>query len=276
MVFLQARTRGQIAKTVNQQKFDQPRWFPRSSAASKKVVYDDDIYGTAGDDDYDEEDEDDDTEIERKGVKLMATLIQSRLNEVNNDSDSGKNNDKQQKTELSGTALRNAQLAQGRFIDLTCTAEGERILEELFERDEAASEKDERVVQAAVMALQSICILGTQVGVKGSPKQLQRMIAHLDSRGDQEKFLLRDLETWDTDSVRRLKYRLDRTPALQVFSELQWRQSTQGASELLVAIGAWGKHEDLPLLRSGFSVRFSEKELEAAEKVSFVSLCRGW
>lgn len=271
---LLARTRGKIANDVSQQKFSQPQWFPRESIASKKkVVYDDDIYGAADDDD--DEDEVVDDYVERRGVKLLASIIEKRLEYIKthpvtapSDEPIENGGESIEKAELSGIALRNAQLAEGRFIDLACTAQGERVLERLFETKAAATEEDEKVVQAAVMALQSILILGTQVGVKGSPAQLQRMIAHLDSRGDQAMYLLQDLENWDTDSVRRLKYKLDRTPAIQVFSQLKWRQSTQGASEILVALGAWSKHEDLALLRSGFSVRFSAKELNAAEKAS--------
>lgn len=245
------------------------------------MVYDDDIFGAISDDD-DDGDEEEDDKMEERGVKLLASLIRTRLEEASNTPDdsamgiAGDSDDHSQHdtkhTDLSGTALRNKKLAHNRFMDLTGTAKGERVLEELFQQEAATSEPDQQVVQAAIMALQSVLILGTQVGVKGSPKQLQRMIAHLDSRGDQEAFLLRDLETWDTDSVRRLKYRLDRAPALQVLSELLWRQSTQGASELLVGMGAWGKHEDLPLLRSGFSIRFGDEQLEAAEEVSLTLL----
>ena len=271
-----ARTTGKNAKTVQQyqqQTSLPPKWFPRKSSPTKKVVYDDDIFGTASD--YDEKNDDDDNnddDIEKKGVELSTKLIQSRLDRDANNSQSPSQVLEEEAsliTDGAAAALRkrNAQLAQGRFIDLACTEQGERVLEQLFTMEPATTERDERVVQAAIMALQSICILGTQVGVKGSPQQLQRMIAHLDSRGDQEAFRLRDLDTWDTDSVRRLKYRLDRMPALQVLAELKWRQTTQGASDLLIALGAWGKHEDLPLLRSGFSIRFREEEMQAAEEV---------
>ena len=171
-------------------------------------MYDDDIFGAMEGDDDDEEEEEDDR-IEERGVKLLATLIQNRLDEVKNDADNSSkvgmvadddaiNGDlehlEQQATSLSEASLRNARLARDRFMDLTCTAKGERVLEDLFQQETATSETDEQVVQAAIMALQSVLILGTQVGVKGSPQQLQRMIAHLDSRGNQESFLLRDLD----------------------------------------------------------------------------------
>ena len=35
-----------------------------------------------------------------------------------------------------------------------------------------------------------------------------------------------------------------------------------------MAIGVWEKHEDLALLRSGFSLRFNEQELQAVDNVS--------
>ncbi|CAB9502642.1 Ribonuclease II, chloroplastic/mitochondrial [Seminavis robusta] len=249
--------------TTTQQLFsvtDENKWFPRTNAP--KIVYDDDIYG-ALDDDKEAEDDDD---IEVRAVKIMARILHQRLEDIQNGTTTSNNHSDDNINANDNN--KNAQYAKGRFIDLTCTAEGEQILENLFRTKIAAAERDPKVIQAAVMALQSILILGTQVGVKGSPVQLQRMVAHLDSRGNQQKFLLRDLETWDTDSVRRLKHQVKRGSGLQVLAEMKWKRTTQGAFELLVAIGAWGKHEDLALLRSGFSLRFNDQELQAAENAA--------
>ena len=255
IVYLSARNRA--AKQQNQL---QESWFPRPSTT---VVDEEDIYGaTSGSDD------DDLLELESKSLNLMATLIRERLQQKSSEGDTTKPQSTHHHHKGDKLAIRNAQLAKGRFMDLTCTGEGERALEELFTLEAAATEPDKEVIQGAVIALQSLLIFGTQVGLKGSPAQLQRMVAHLDSRGDQEKFVMRDLETWDVDSVRRLKYKLEQAPAVQLLSEVQWKRSSQGAFDLLVAIGAWQKHEDLPLLRSGFSIRFTEEELEAADIVS--------
>jgi hypothetical protein len=237
---------------------DEQRWFPRAP----KVVYDDDIYGAAEDEEKDDNDHNNDN-IEARAVKLLVRLLQQRLGAVKS---SASINETATSNPAMATDNPHASLVKGRFIDLTCTEEGERILESLFHT--VTKDDDPQVIQAAVMAMQSILVLGTQVGVKGSPVQLQQMVAHLDSRGDQQQFLLRDLETWDTSSVRRLKYQQNREPGSQVLSALTWKRNTQGAFDLLVAIGAWGKHEDLALLRSGFSLRFNDKELQSVHDVS--------
>jgi hypothetical protein len=262
LVLLSARNR-LVASTASTQQVtlsanDETTWYPRAS----KVVYDDDIYGATEDE---ENDGNHNVKIEERGVKLLAKLLQERLEVVKSASSI---NTTTTVNATIATDNRHAHLVKGRFIDLTCTEEGERILEALFLTPSTTEEDDPHVIQAAVMAMQSILVLGTQVGVKGSPVQLQQMVAHLDSRGDQQRFLLSDLETWDTSSVRRLKYQQAREPGSQALTELHWKRNTQGAFDLLVAIGAWGKHEDLALLRSGFSVRFNDKELLAVTEVS--------
>jgi len=83
--------------------------------------------------------------------------------------------------------------------------------------------------------------------------------------------LERDVKIWDCDSIRRLKYRLDRTPALQLLAELHVRRTPLGAFNLLVALGVWKKHEDLALLRSGFPLRFTNDEWQAARQVQLDS-----
>lgn len=190
-------------------------------------------------------------DLEGEAVKLAADLICNRLQSK---AVSG------EKTNCTVPAI-----VKGRFIDLTCEEAGEEALESLFDTERVVGQSAE-VLLATVMVIQSLCIMGTCVGLKGPPEQLKRLVAHLDARND-PTLLSRDLAHWDSDSVRRLKYRMDRVPALQLLTELKWKRAPQGAYDLLVRIGAWGKHEDLALLRSGFPLRFTEAELRAADNV---------
>ena len=157
-------------------------------------------------------------------------------------------------------------MIKNRFMDLACTDDGEAVLESLFDDDIVNGVEDD-VLRASVMVIQSLCVFGTQVGVKGTPEQLRKMVAHLDERRD-PSLLERDVLVWDADSVRRLKHRLDREPAVQLLAELQWKRTTQGAFDLLCEVGAWDTHEDLALLRSGFPLRFSDAERAAAATAS--------
>jgi exoribonuclease-2 len=47
---------------------------------------------------------------------------------------------------------------------------------------------------------------------------------------------------------------------------LKRKRTNQGAFDLLVQIGAWKKHEDIALLRSGFPTRFTSEELAASKE----------
>jgi len=117
--------------------------------------------------------------------------------------------------------------------------------------------------------------MGTQVGVKGSQKQLQNMVAHLWRRDDNLYFeddCERDVLVWDFDSIRRLKHRVDITAGTQLLAELKKKRSSQGAFDLLVELGAWEPHEDLPLLRSGFPIHFTKDEEDAAEEAISTAL----
>jgi len=104
-----------------------------------------------------------------------------------------------------------------------------------------------------------------KVGVKGAPQQLLRLKAHLQSgTSSSSQRKSDDLESWNRDSIRRLKYNVDRAPAMALLSELHWKKTPQGVFDLLVQLGAWDDHEDLALLRSGFPIRFTEEEEQAA------------
>jgi hypothetical protein len=191
-------------------------------------------------------------------LKLMASLIRKRLEDVKNDCHTS--------TQASPETTNKAyEMARGKFVDLTCSRDGERILEQLFINEETSKEND-KVVRGAVVALHSLLIFGMQLGVKGTPEQLQRSVSHLiETRDAMEAD--RDLEQWDAASSRRLKYHSDRVAGVQLLAELHWKRMPQGAFDLLLKMGAWGKHEDLPLLRSGFSLRFSHDEEIAAREV---------
>jgi len=69
---------------------------------------------------------------------------------------------------------------------------------------------------------------------------------------------------WNSESIRRFKYNVDRAPALALVSELLWKKTPQSVFDLLVLLGAWEKHEDLALLRSGFPIRFTDEEEQTA------------
>ena len=140
--------------------------------------------------------------------------------------------------------------------------------QEASEAAAATGFAEEDAIRAAVLVVQSMCVTGTQVGVKGPPQQLRRAKAHLmvddaDSGSSKNKKST-DLEEWNNDSIRRLKYNLDRTPALQLMAELLFKRTPLGVFDLLVQLGAWDKHEDLALLRSGFPIRFTAAEEQAA------------
>jgi hypothetical protein len=200
--------------------------------------------------------------VEVQSILLMARLVSARLQKDRHSLDST------EASSSTNSSNRACAMAKGRFVDLCCTIEGEKILEALFE-DEEASKEEARVVRGAVISLQSLAILGTQFGVKAALEQVQQSVSHLVKPSDEIE-AANDYTAWDASSTRRLKYENIRTPGLQLLAELQRKRSAQGAYELLVKLCAWQKHEDLALLRSGFSMRFSSAEIMAAEKVSAI------
>lgn len=264
-------------------------WYPRTISNDSDEGDDDDIYGSFrrnGDADEDGGDGDAEASVEVRAVKLAASLVRRRLYGDMEEEDEEKENREGSSNshgmssssggadskciDRSGGEFAVPEQARGRFMDLACDVAGERALESLFCcADAVGANDDDDALRGAVMAIQSLCAMGTCVGLKGPPEVLKRMVSHLDPRGGDPALARRDLlEVWDGDSVRRLKYRLDRAPALQLLSELKWKRTPQGAYDLLVALGAWKKHEDLALLRSGFPLRFAESELAAARRVA--------
>ena len=216
-------------------------WFPKTQ------LLEDDIF--AKDERYDA--------IEQNSLTLMASIIQNKLNELKWKQDSV-----EESPSVSPSLVHNSTaytIAKGRFLDLTCTHEGEKILEQLFQSEEAAQIQDRDIIHGAIIALQSLCIAATQVGIKGTPEQLQRMVSHL-----RVPKAIVDVTVWNEESIRRLKYEVDQTAGTQLLATLKWKRSSQGALELLVALGAWSKHEDISILRSGFPIRFTDEQLAIA------------
>lgn len=172
-------------------------------------------------------------DIEEQSLQLAADLVRQQLEEPT--------------TTLSND---DSNPAKGHFLDLAVN--GEAILESLF-----ASTNASPVTTGAIAVLQSLCILGTQVGVQGSPEQLARRVAHLKTSEAEDP----------RATVRRLKHQVDKTAGLELLALLGRKRTTQGAFDLLVDMGVWGLHEDLALLRSGFPLRFLPEERVVEESI---------
>jgi hypothetical protein len=262
-------------------------WYPRVT-----TYYDDDIFADA-----DEDDSSIIAQLEENIVEFTAALIQNRLSSVPRKQNNQPSNQTTTATSTVTMPLKQTmqKIVRGRFLDLTCTARGEEFLERIYydQQDEIlrstweiaqttasmAGVTAEEVMRGSVLVVQSLCIMGMQVGVMGSPEQLRRNVAYLakentnnnkrieqkhvngDDKNNNSILLSRE---WDNERVRYLKFIQDRTPALQCLAKLRWKRTAQGAFDLLVALGAWEVHEDLALLRSGFPIRFTQSEQNAA------------
>lgn len=175
------------------------------------------------------------------------------------------------------------------------TSEGSHVLESLFDVRTIATTTDDSpnshdvswmdddvMVHGCIHILQSLCIMGMLVGVKGTPEQEQRRVQHLKPQNDMDNKELShhtdndDAATTTTTNrhfqnratIAQLKYKSDQTAGTQLLAQLSWKRTNQGAMDLLIALGVWTKHEDLALLRSGFPVSFTQHELQAAESVA--------
>lgn len=168
--------------------------------------------------------------------------------------------------ETTTTTTRAYDLARGRFLDLCTTQKGSHILENLFLNATAVEHLPDPVLRGVIYSIQSLCIMGMLVGIKGSPDQQQRRVQHLHQfewRDTKANYFAEDHE-WTYDDIHRLKYESGQTAGTQLLATMKWKRTTQGALDLLVALKAWTRHEDLGLLRSGFPVTFSSSQLEAA------------
>lgn len=222
-------------------------WFPRLD------LDDDDIFGQ--DDKYEA--------IEDEALELMTEIIQTRLKELKDSSF------EPSVTPVVVTVNNNIayETAKGRFLDLACSRQGELVLEGLFQSPLAANVQNMDIIHGAILIVQSLCITGTQVGIKGTPEQLQKQVAHLRVPPTSLDAAV-DMSVWDQQSIRRLKYEVDQNAGTQLLARLKWKRSSQGAFELLVALGAWTKHEDIFFLRSGFPLRFTEEQEALAHEAA--------
>ena len=195
-------------------------------------------------------------ELENNSIQHLASLIQRKLD----------GDDREQVIEHEEAETTKAtNLAHDRFRDLTCTYEGELVLERIFssESNQDLQVLDTDTIRGAIIALQSLAILGMQVGVKGTPDQKERISAHLKSKNDETSS--GDVQDFFNDiTSKRLKHKVNITAGIQLLATLKLKRNAQSALDLLVRLGAWKKHEDLALLRSGFPTRFTEKEHQYA------------
>ena len=192
---------------------------------------------------------------------------------------------------------RYATIAKGRFIDLTTTIEGEQVLENLFIGDinptyNKVTNKDDHhhhhhvlgIVQLAITTLQSLLIYGMQIGVKGSDEAQLRTVRHLfrveddnnnnnvsNNNNNNNNTTTTSLssssssssfwsDSWDEESIRKLKYQRNVTLAKLLLGKLKRRRTSQGAYNLLLELRVWQKHEDIALLRSGFPIQLTTME----------------
>ena len=164
-------------------------------------------------------------------------------------------------------------LAKHRFIDLTTSLKGELILENLFSL--LSPPDDPRLVQQAIMALQSLLVYAMQIGVKGTEESQKKMVRHLFRRDDPPPPPLGKapwISNWDSEDIRRLKFYRDGELGKRVLAALKRRRTAVGAYELLLEMGVWHQFEEVTLLRSGFPVRFWDEEEKCSLEVSpFVS-----
>eukprot|EP00804_Cyclotella_cryptica_P014520 CCRYP_004823-RA/>CCRYP_004823-RA protein AED:0.07 eAED:0.07 QI:200/1/1/1/0.87/0.77/9/1212/825 len=152
-------------------------------------------------------------------------------------------------------------LAKHRFIDLVTSLKGELILESLFTL--LPPPDDERLIQHAIIAMQSLLVYAMQIGVKGTEESQKKMVRHLFRRDDPPppppgKAVW--VSTWDAEDIRRLKFYRDGELGKRVLAALKRRRTAVGAFDLLVEMGVWDKFEEVSLLRSGFPVRFWDEE----------------
>ncbi len=232
---------------------------------------DDDIYAS----------DDQREQLEKESIQHLSTIILKRLQSLKNCNESngeGKSGSIEEDMKENNTSNLDyiKDLVKGKFRDLTCKVDGEMILEEILINnppvDIIQSDKND-VVRGAVIALQSLLIMGMQVGVKGSTEHQQKLVSHLYESDDisiASSPSQPSLEIYYNNlTARQLKHQVDTTAGTQVLSTLKRKRSTQSAYDLLVQLGAWEKHEDIALLRSGFPLRFTDEELDAALEAEF-------
>jgi exoribonuclease-2 len=107
-----------------------------------------------------------------------------------------------------------------------------------------------------------------QVGVKATPEEKERSVSHLIRENDNYVSSMPFDDVWNSFDPKYLKHKVDTTAGIQLLAALKLKRSAQGAFDLLVRLGAWTKHEDLALLRSGFPTRFTDYENKCAKEAA--------
>lgn len=196
--------------------------------------------------------------LEQKSIEYLASLIRFRLH---NKSSIDFSND------ISTGETKAMRFAKDRFKDFTCTYDGEKALESLFDtrQNPELHQDDENIIRGAIIALLSLLVMGMRTGVKGSKEQIDRMFSHLKISNDELNDPNMSLDRlWISMQQRSLKHKADTTAGVQLLAALKKKRTNQSAYDLLFQLKAWTKHEDIALLRSGFPTRFTREELMAA------------
>lgn len=210
-------------------------------------------------------------QLEQESIKYVASLISQQMGTVNvSDIDGDSQDDDVVDADDCNIDEDDiSELIKGKFRDLTCTIEGEKRLEELFIKNPSPSSislecNNIDIIMGGVVALQSLVILGMQLGVKGTPQEQERLVQHLNEYSMASSQQLPLKTYFNSITSRQLKHQVDTTAGIQVLSALKRKRNAQGAFDLLVQMGVWEKHEDIALLRSGFPTRFTDEEIDAA------------
>ncbi|KAL7462093.1 hypothetical protein ACHAXS_005377 [Conticribra weissflogii] len=120
---------------------------------------------------------------------------------------------------------------------------------------------DPRLIKHAITALQSLLLYAMQIGIKGPTEMQNKLVRHLFRPGDAPREESGTwVPEWNGEAIRRFKFFRDTELGKDVLAALIWKRTAQGARDLVVELGVWGRHEDTALLRSGFPIRFLEEE----------------
>ena len=225
-------------------------------------------------------------DLEENSLQLVGELVRPILSR---DRHGEETEDAGEEVESSNEDAANQEayeLARGRFVDFCSDPKGEELLESLFlkagdtdiGKTLLAAEEGlfRKVVEGAIVSLQSLLALGITYGLTMNPMGVSRTVAHM--KNDAESLDMTDpiqKQIWTPAHTLRLKYRAmidnnaeEKVAGLQLVSELKFKRTPLGAYNLLVRMGVWRKHENLALLRSGFPVRFTAAEEESAGRVA--------
>ena len=250
---------------------------------------------------YPNEEFDDDSrrDLEEKSIELATVLVRHLLSkdryigDADDMEETGENSEDAKIQNCSVANQKAYELATGKFVDFCGDRKGENLLESLFLRTgeteigrtlfEEGKVDDHiryrKVVSGAVIAIQSLLVLGMTYGLTMNPKGVSRTVGHM--KEDAEALDINDtIETqqWTPSHTLRLKYKAlsdnnadEKIPGLQLLTSLKFKRTPLGAYNVLIRMGVWGKHENLTLLRSGFPIRFTASEEDIAHQVAIES-----